>query len=851
MSRRSTTGAARVAGAGRRTAGLLASLLLAAAAAAPPARAGDEPLRPYEAASDLLATTPSTDDGAIGALYNPAQWGVLERPEFSFFWSDANAAPHRLDNWGFAAGRGLGVSMRRIEERAPAGVRRVVDWQVGTGAGGGAHYGGVALGFSGPGKGEFGRASYLALGEIARPTRWLSCGTSGQFALGNRAIQGVADVGVRPLSDPRLLLFADYALRRDQRWDGGALAAGVAARPLPGLAASLRWGKDDRLQVTVGLTLDRSSFRATPNYDRHGNRGATQYVIRADAPTPGFDLDARMHRGRRTMALDLNGRAVYQSYRFFDEDALPLRDLIDRLDFAEKDPTVGGVAIHLSGFRGNLEMAWEIRAKLLEIREAGKRVAVACDDLTGPTLLIAAAADRLVMDPQAAMILPGVQISRTYLHDLLHKLGLGFEEWRFYKYKSAMETLARDRMSDADREQWDAIARAEYDEIARAFVASGRATREEFDRVVNEEPYATSTRLLELHWVDRLGRWEDLEDWIAEDGPGGKPRKAAAIEERRWRPNPTWGRVPTIALVYLVGDCAMDEGIHAGVVRGASPRCGRIPASTPSCSASTLPAATPWPRTWWPTRRAGSAKRRSRSSSRRAASPGAGATGSAWTAIGSRPRPLRSPARSASSEAGSGTTASAGSRASRPTGSRWEERRPPRRAHDPVPGRHPPRTKPGRGREASYREELRDDVRPVHTSGGRGPWPHAGARARAGGGPRLRRPRRRGRGARGSCPVARSDDPRGEAPRGHPPGARVRVTEYPRRPLFRLPAFLGGGARARTRAVFPGVPTRRACSRTSWIGPDVRSCSCPARSFRPRRRPSASATRRGAEGSSA
>ncbi|MGE5175899.1 MAG: S49 family peptidase [Hyphomicrobiales bacterium] len=542
----------------------LAAFLLATAP--PAARAGDvadEPLRPYEAASDLLATTPSTDDGAIGAILNPAQWGVLERPELSFFWSDANAAPHRLDNWGFAAGGPLGVSMRRIETRTSLGVRRVVDWQIGSGSGNGAHYGGVAFGFSGAGKGAFGRSNYVSLGSIERPTRWLSYGTTAQLALAGKAMQGVADVGVRPLGDPRLLLFADYALRRDQRWNDGALAGGVAARPVPGLTAALRWGKDDRLQVTLGLALGRSAFRATPSYDRDGHRGVTQYVLRGSPPEPGVDLDARFHRARRTMGLDLNGRAVYQSYRFFDDDAIPLLGLLEELELARRDPTVGGVALHLSGFRGNIESAWEIRSKLLEIRAAGKRVAVACDDLTAPTLLITTAADRIVMDPQASLIYPGVAVSRTYLKNLLHKLGLGFEEWRFYKYKSAMEVLSRDSMSPADREQWDAIARAEYDEIARAFVASGRATREEFDRVVNEEPYVAASRLLELHWIDRIGRWEDLEDWIAADGRGRKPEDPGTIAERRWRPDPTWGRVPTIAVVYLVGDCAMDSGIRA------------------------------------------------------------------------------------------------------------------------------------------------------------------------------------------------------------------------------------------------------------------------------------------------
>ena len=55
--------------------------------------------------------------GALGAVFNPAQWGAYERPEMAFFWSDADVRPHAMDNWGFAAGRGLGLSLRRHDYR--------------------------------------------------------------------------------------------------------------------------------------------------------------------------------------------------------------------------------------------------------------------------------------------------------------------------------------------------------------------------------------------------------------------------------------------------------------------------------------------------------------------------------------------------------------------------------------------------------------------------------------------------------------------------------------------------------------------------------------------------------------
>jgi protease IV len=553
-----------------------ALLLLAGIAALLAGAPCSASLVPYRDESDLIATTPSTDEGALGAMVNPAQWGLLERPELSGFWtSDVPSGTPRP--WGLSMGRGLGLSLKREERLGPAGGgwSHVTDYQIGLGFGSPERAMGLALGFSGAGKTLFDRSNFLTFGSIRRPTRWLSAGSTFRLALDDRDMDGVMDVGIRPLSDPRLLLFASYALSRDRRWGDGDLAGGVAVTPIPGLLASARWEDHDRVQLTLGVAVGRAAFRRGRRWQDDRTIG-THNSVRLSSPQRGFDLDRALQPKRRTMTLDLRGHMVYQSYRYFDQDALPLRDVTGRIQFAADDPTVGGVAVKLSGFEGNLSMAWEVREKLMALRRAGKRVTVVCDNLAMPSLYIASAADRIVMDPRGSMILPGVTASRTYYHDLLGKLGIGFEEWRYYKYKSAMETFSRDRMSEADREQYGAIVRATYDEVARAFTSSGRATRAEFDHVVNEEPYLPASRLLELRWVEALGRWEDLERADA-GAPAIHPIGYGALLERRWQPRERWGPDPTIALVYLVGDCAMDEGIRARASAGALRRYRKDP----------------------------------------------------------------------------------------------------------------------------------------------------------------------------------------------------------------------------------------------------------------------------------
>jgi len=262
--------------------------------------------------------------------------------------------------------------------------------------------------------------------------------------------------------------------------------------------------------------------------------------------------------------MDLKGKLTYQSYRYWDAGSMPLRSVTERIQFAIDDPTVGGVVLNLSGLEGNAAMIWEIREKLFALKQRGKKVVVYADNLNAASLYLATIADRIVMDPRGYLLNPGVQISRTYMKGLLGKLGLGFDEWRYFKYKSALEAFSRDSMSDADREQLQAVADAAYAELASGVVQSGRATRARFDEVVNDEPLMTASRLLELRWVDQLGRPPELKKIVRSvGGRGARVVPYSALAAARWMPDEEWGARPTIALVYQIGPCAMDEGIKA------------------------------------------------------------------------------------------------------------------------------------------------------------------------------------------------------------------------------------------------------------------------------------------------
>src|SRR5262245_31193158 len=95
----------------RRGAELLWVLIYATLSGPGPASAQE----PYPSASYPLPTSPAGEEGALGAIFNPAGWGIMQRPAVDFWWSDRSVVEGSLDNWGFALGKRLGFSAARTD----------------------------------------------------------------------------------------------------------------------------------------------------------------------------------------------------------------------------------------------------------------------------------------------------------------------------------------------------------------------------------------------------------------------------------------------------------------------------------------------------------------------------------------------------------------------------------------------------------------------------------------------------------------------------------------------------------------------------------------------------------------
>lgn len=532
----------------------------------------------YHTGSDQVPQTPSVSGGAVGAFANPASWATTDRGEMAFWWNDASLREGNLDNYGFSLGRGLGFALQRHQMGAPGESFGVFDYQLGFASGNRAGHFGMAYQWSGGDDERIGREKIVKIGSISRPSRYVSYGMAGHFSTESPERLGVFDFGVRPiLGKPLLTLFSDYSVRNGEKIDEGRWGAGFELRPYRGIHLGMKFreamGADDyAYSLNFGITLDGSGFHVLPSYDEEGERRTdaglrpTTYLVRMDPPHQGLPVANWIRKAtekNRYVEMDLRDRAlVYQTARWFDDGRIAWLDLARDLENIRDDVAVRGVAINLAGFRGSPVMLWEFREKLRELQSAGKEVIVHMERGQMALYYLASVADDISMDPQGDLLLAGLALQRTYMKSALDKIGLGFHEFRYFQYKTAVNTFARNEMSEGDKEQLGRIVDVIY-ETWREGICEGRGfDNAHFDLMVEEAALVTARDAMKWKLVDRLGRWDELDKWLEEERDDARLGSLPFDRDRQIHPDERWGRPKELAVVYAIGLCDMDSGIR-------------------------------------------------------------------------------------------------------------------------------------------------------------------------------------------------------------------------------------------------------------------------------------------------
>ncbi|MCH7549440.1 MAG: signal peptide peptidase SppA, partial [Candidatus Krumholzibacteriota bacterium] len=514
-------------------------------------------------------TSPTAYTTAVGGFANPAVYALMPGPEIEAYFADPNDNPTGgLSRWGLFTGLGkIGFGFQH--ERAPDNgtTVSVTDYRLAISGGSRDKTLGASVGWSRGDEDAFQRTTVIQLGYAQRINRKVSIGLSGIFSTEKSDQAGLFDVAYRPLGDGRVTVFGDLEYAKGYSLKNAPWSAGAMLEIPAGVKFIGRYYEREAFSLALAYTFGagkgggRLRASAEPFYNDSARHVGTNWGVRMGYAEEN-GLMKRRTRNSRYVGFELKGPVRHTRFRYFDR-SITFTRILAALEGARTDERVAGVAINFSGMRISRGNAWELREKLAELQRDGKHVVVFIDEAGMTQYHLASVADRVIMDPQGLLVLPGYAMGRTYLTTLIDRMGLGVEEFRFKDYKSALESVTRHDMSPEDREQRQALIDEYYNTMREEVSASRGIEESTFDEWVNDLTIILPQTALHEGLVDTLARWSAVGKVIADlEGSAKKligPRSVAKLAY----PSKAWGEPPRIAVVYALGVCAMDKGIRA------------------------------------------------------------------------------------------------------------------------------------------------------------------------------------------------------------------------------------------------------------------------------------------------
>ena len=208
-----------------------------------------------------------------------------------------------------------------------------------------------------------------------------------------------------------------------------------------------------------------------------------------------------------------------------------LRDLTGAIDAAAKDSRITRIVLdpgelQTSGFAA----LTEVGAALDRFRAAGKPVVAWSSSMDQYQYLLAAHADRVLLDPQGSLLINGLANYRLFYKGLLDKLGVQVYLFRVGQFKSAAEPFILDHASPESKQAdsywmgglWDGYVNT----IAKLRKLDPTMVRADIDQLPDR---IASTQgdlaklALDEHLIDGLATREELIETLRSQGvPAGK-----------------------------------------------------------------------------------------------------------------------------------------------------------------------------------------------------------------------------------------------------------------------------------------------------------------------------------------
>ncbi len=242
-----------------------------------------------------------------------------------------------------------------------------------------------------------------------------------------------------------------------------------------------------------------------------------------------------------------------------------LKELLEVIRKAGTDDRIKGIYLDVSDMPSGLATLNEIRDALADFKSQGKFVYAYGEMYFQKALYLSTVADKIFVNPEGLVELKGFSGNVVFIRGLLEKLEIDPQVIRHGKYKSAVEPLLLDKMSDENREQTLAFVRSLWADAA-ASISDGREMTDEKVNDLADKLLVQRTSEAYMHGVvDSLLYFDQFLGMLADRIGVEVIREEHLITPSKYEDAAVPGMVrkrskDKVAVVFASGDIVQGEG---------------------------------------------------------------------------------------------------------------------------------------------------------------------------------------------------------------------------------------------------------------------------------------------------
>lgn len=201
-----------------------------------------------------------------------------------------------------------------------------------------------------------------------------------------------------------------------------------------------------------------------------------------------------------------------------------LSDLIKAVDTAANDDRIKLMVLQTDALEhSGISKTAELSAAIQRFREHKKAVIAVGDSFNQDQYLLAAAADKIFMNPMGQVMLQGFGVYTNYFKQALDKLHVNVHVFRVGTYKSAVEPFMRDDMSDEVKQNHLTWLQSLWQQYKDQIAARRGIEPEKIDEYVNriDEVFAgeqgdAAKAAIAWRLIDAVKTRDAIDEWLIE-----------------------------------------------------------------------------------------------------------------------------------------------------------------------------------------------------------------------------------------------------------------------------------------------------------------------------------------------